>query len=240
MMTIEPGPIVPPLRLEFCGEWFTPSAEKSFGIGREADLVVDDNPYLHRRFLELEQRHGMWWVVNVGSRLSATICDEAGRFQGWLAPGAHLPIVFEVLLIRFTAGPTSYEMIVHLDDAPFTPGTLSEVGDGETTLGRVVLTEEQRLLVVALAEPSLRQEGSGRSRLPSSLEAAQRLDWPITKFNRKLDNVCQKLKRAGVRGLHGSPGQLASDRRARLVEYALGVRLVTRDDLEMLDSEGRG
>ena len=64
--------------------------------------------------------------------------------------------------------------------------------------------------------------------MPSSSEAATRLGWTTTKFNRKLDNVCQKLAAQGVRGLHGEPGRLASNRRARLVEYAIAVRLITR------------
>ena len=71
--------------------------------------------------------------------------------------------------------------------------------------------------------------------LPSSAEAAERLGWTITKFNRKLDNVCQKLQRLGVRGLHGGPDRLASNRRTRLIEYAVATRLVTRADLALLD-----
>jgi hypothetical protein len=228
-------PPVPLLRLEFCGEWFDLPLDRAFTIGRDADLVIDDNPYLHRVFLEVRQQGGMWWLVNVGSQLSATTSDVSGRFQGWLAPGAHLPIVFEDLQVRFTAGPTSYELSLHLTEAPFSVAVVEERGDGDTTLGRILLTPEQRLLVIALAEPSLRPDGSGRSHLPSSQEAAARLGWPITKFNRKLDNVCQKLKGAGVRGLHGGPERLASDRRGRLVEYALAVRLVTFEDLELLD-----
>lgn len=225
------------LRLEFCGEWIELPGEHAFAIGREADLVVDDNPYLHRRFLELSYRDGMWWIINTGGQLSATVSDPDGRFQAWLAPGAHLPVVFDVVIVRFAAGPTSYELALHLDSAPFSPGSVLDNADGNTTLGRVTFTEEQKLLVVALAEPALRPDGSGRSVLPSSAAAAARLGWPITKFNRKLDNVCQKLKRAGVRGLHGGPDQLASDRRARLVEYALAVRLVTSADLGLLDAD---
>jgi hypothetical protein len=95
-------------------------------------------------------------------------------------------------------------------------------------------------LVLALAEPALRGTGRAGSTLPSSGEAAQRLGWTTTKFNRKLDNVCQKLAAQGVRGLHGEPGRLASNRRARLVEYALAVRLVTRDDLHLLDDADDG
>ena len=40
------------------------------------------------------------------------------------------------------------------------------------------------------------------NRGPSSADAAARLGWTVTKFNRKLDNVCQKLADAGIRGLH--------------------------------------
>ena len=89
--------------------------------------------------------------------------------------------------------------------------------------------------MLALAEPVLRGDGRAATALPTNTEAAQRLGWKITRYNRKLDNVCQKLAAQGVRGLHGGPGQLASNRRARLVEYAIAVRLVTRDDLGLLD-----
>jgi hypothetical protein len=64
---------------------------------------------------------------------------------------------------------------------------------------------------------------------------AARLGWSTTKLTRKLDSVCSKLSKVGVRGLHGRPGELASSRRARLVEYALAVRLVTVDDLASLE-----
>jgi hypothetical protein len=100
------------------------------------------------------------------------------------------------------------------------------------------LTYDQRLLIIALAEHVLRGDGRGAGAVPSSAEAAQRLGWTITKFNRKLDNVCQKLARIGVRGLHGEAGALASNRRARLIEYALAARMVGPEDLELLDGTG--
>jgi hypothetical protein len=71
--------------------------------------------------------------------------------------------------------------------------------------------------------------------MPSSAEAAARLGWTMTRFNRKLDNVCDKLDRAGVKGLRGGSGGLATNRRARLVEYAVASRLVTAADLDLLD-----
>lgn len=224
------------LAVEFCGTWTTVDADAgAFSIGRDADLDLDDNPYLHRRFLELRHDRGLWWIANVGDQLAATITDGDGRVQTWLAPGASIPIVFASTEIRFTAGPTTYELTLALDYAPMAVVEPPMHSDGTTTLGRLSLTASQKLLLIALAEPALRDGASAPKMLPSSAEAARRLDWPITTFNRKLDNVCQKFAKAGVQGLHGGMGNAASHRKARLVEYALAVRLVTADDLHLLE-----
>jgi hypothetical protein len=221
--------------VSFCDEDYTLDGATTFTIGREADLSVDDNPYLHRKFLTLEYDQGLWWLNNVGSQLSATISDGANLFQGWLSPGGRLPLVFEQTHVRFTAGPTVYEIEVRIPGAVLSPSSVPELSDGTTTIGRTTLTPDQRLLVIALAEPLLRQESRGTAALPTSAAAADRLGWTMTKFNRKLDNVCQKLERHGVRGLHGGPDRLAASRRARLVEYALAVGLVGPEDLRLLD-----
>ena len=77
----------PALRVEYCGEWSTVDADARFTIGREGDLSVDDNPYLHRSFLELRCEQGVWLLANVGKQLSATIGDEQGQLVAHLAPG---------------------------------------------------------------------------------------------------------------------------------------------------------
>jgi hypothetical protein len=222
------------LHLEYCGDIVELPRDRAFTIGRDADLVVDDNLYLHRRFLEVTHHNGMWWLANVGAQMAATISDIDGRFQAWLAPEASMPLVFEATVVRFSAGSTFYELTLMLSEAVFSASPTAALDDGTTTIGRVVLTLDQRLLVVALAEPALRENRASAASLPTSNEAAVRLGWPITKFNRKLDNVCAKLAKAEVRGLHGGPGQLAANRRARLVEYALAVRLVVPADLDLL------
>lgn len=76
--------------------------------------------------------------------------------------------------------------------------------------------------------------------VPSSADAATRLGWGRTRFNRKIDNVCGKLARVGVAGLRGDSGKLATNRRARLVEHAVTSHLVTSDDLPLLDSQDGG
>lgn len=226
-------------RVEFCGERFD-VIDRSLVIGREGDVVVDDNPYLHRRFLQVEQVGQLWCLTNIGARLSATVADADGRLQAYLAPGGRLPLVFDRTVVWFVAGPTTYELEILLDRPAFSPAAgRDEAGDavimGATTVGRVTLTPDQRMLVLALTESVLRRRGPSPATLPTNADAALRLGWSPTKFNRKLDNVCEKLAAAGVRGLHGGPGRLASNRRARLIEYALATRLVTADDLGLLD-----
>lgn len=228
------------LRVEYCGEWFDVDPETPFGIGRESDLSIDDNPYLHRTFLRIVREHELWWLQNVGSRLSATVSAGLGQVQAWLAPGAKLPIVFESMDVIFSAGSTTYDFVIHADSDVFETGPRAQTASGvTTTMMPVTLTPSQRLLVVALAEQVLRQTEPGRNPIPSSADAAKRIGWPLTTFNRKLDNVCEKLDRIGVDGLRGGAGKLATNRRARLVEYAVATRLVGPEDLPLLDAPQR-
>lgn len=224
------------VNIDFCGEWFPVADDQVFTIGREGDLEVDDNPYLHRRFLTVARYDNIWWLSNVGSRLSATIADATGGLQAWVAPGARIPLVFSQTNVVFTAGPTTYEFSVHLTTPAFRQEWSADDGDGQTTIGPVLLTDAQRALVVSLAEPMLRRDGTGLSSIPTSAKAAARLGWPLTKFNRKLDNVCDKLDKSGVAGLRGAAGKLATNRRARLVEHAVTSHLVVAADLPLLDA----
>jgi hypothetical protein len=222
--------------VDFCGEIFPVVPGEPLVIGREGVLAIDDNPYLHRRFLQVSDHDTLWWLTNIGSALTATVADERGMMQAWLAPGARLPLVFDKTIVWFTAGPTTYELDILLQQPPFVQVADESTQSGSTTIGRITFTPDQRLLVLALAESVLRRRGArGAGTIPSSADAARRLGWTLTKFNRKLDNVCDKLTRAGIRGLHGGPEKLAVNRRARLVEYALAARLVEREDLDLLD-----
>ena len=101
--------------------------------------------------------------------------------------------------------------------------------------GTVIIGVGLLLLVLALAEPVLKRAGTGAAEIPSSSSAAARLGWPLTKFNRKLDNVCDKLDAVGVKGVRGGSRAHASFRRMVLVDYALAARLVTAEDLPLLD-----
>jgi len=228
------------LRVEYGDEHHIVEPGREFSIGRESDLRVDDNPHLHRQFLRVGVESGLWWLENVGTLLTATVTDASGQLQARLAPGARLPLVFERVHVVFGAGSTSYELTIHTAGGYYGPA-VSQVSrdpfprESDGTIGHVPLTLSQRQLIVALAEPLLRQSTAGHGEIPSSADAATRLGWTVTAFNRKLDNVCDKLDRIGVTGLRGGRDNLATNRRLRLVEYAIATRLVTRDDLAELE-----
>jgi len=223
------------LKVEYCGEWYTVETDRSFTIGRDADLVIDENPYLHRVFLTLSFEYGLWWLQNVGQLLAATVSDSTGSVQAWVAPGAKLPLVFQQVQVIFSAGATTYEFSIHAEEDFYNTSLTATTVDGGTTIMPVALTSTQRLLVVSLAERVLLQPSAGRATVPTSAEAAARLGWSMTTFNRKLDNVCEKLDRLGVDGLRGGRGKLATNRRMRLVEYAVATRLVSSEDLALLE-----
>ena len=224
-----------PLDIDFAGERFTVRPGTVFSIGREGDLALDDNPYLHRHFLELYDREGLWWVSNRGSRVAAHVTDTQGLMRSSLAPGAVLPLVFPTSTLSFAAGPTAYELELITDVGTYAPPGHRIVSGTGTTVAPGAFTQAQLQAIVALAEPVLRHPGAGAWEIPTAVEAAKRLSWTQTRFNRKLDNVCDKLDRCGVTGLRGGPGAQAATRRMRLVEYAIATLLVTADDLALLD-----
>jgi hypothetical protein len=210
-------------------------AGESVTLGRAADLVIDDNPYLHRRLLQVSEESGVWWVANIGQSIAVSVATDHGEFQALLGPGARLPLVFPRLRLMFTAGPNTYDVGITCHGSLLSPADPSDAVAGDETRAPLALTASQKLLVLSLAEPMLCNPGGGLTAVPTSASAAERLGWPITTFNRKLDAICEKLDRGGVDGLRGGAGNLASLRKARLVEYAVLARLVSASDLDLLD-----
>ncbi|MDR2348857.1 MAG: hypothetical protein LBD90_09665 [Bifidobacteriaceae bacterium] len=221
-----------------CGDRsFAVAKGTAFSIGRAGDLAFPDNQYLHRYFLTIHYEHGFWWLVNVADRIAPTVSDARTGTQSWLAPGARLPLIFAETMVVFTAGPETYQVSISCDEPVWQESLTSLTASGDTTVGSITFTKSQRQLIVALAEPSLRRENNGVSRIPSSAEAAARLGWTLTRFNRKLDNVCDKLDRFGVDGLRGQSGDHATNRRNRLVEYSVATGLVQPHDLRLLEPD---
>ena len=163
------------LVLDFSGEVHRIGIDETFVIGRGGDLDIDDNPYLHRRFLVLAHEGGLWWIANEGTRLSAMLTDGDGLVQSRLAPGARLPLVFRRIILTFSAGPTTYEIdLITAGEDHFSGIDGVHQATGQTTIGVTPMTKSQLLLVLALSEPVLRRAGTGAAEIPSSAAAAAR------------------------------------------------------------------
>lgn len=228
------------LELDFAGEVLRAEPGETLRVGRAGDLAIDDNPYLHRDFLVLSWASELWWVANVGSRLAAYLTEEGGLMRSTLAPGARLPLVFPTTLVTFAAGDTLYELIVTVPSVGYEPVSVMSARRGETTISPGSFTPSQILAILALAEPTLRRAGSGAAAIPTTVQAAERLGWTPKRFDKKVENVCDKLTGAGVRGLKGPGPRLASHRRLQLVEYAVSTLLVTTNDLYLMDAPQSG
>jgi len=244
--TAATGPNQPTLTVDFAGEVHVlePGDELTFGRGSSNDLEIDSNPQLHRKFGQLLFRDGFWWLCNNGNRLSLRVLDQASRSSVTLTSGRQISLTFATTTIAFEAGQSSYELELELSGAPDVesvdeaPNDDVDDDDQSVTMhaANVPLVGEQRMLAVALSEMKLRVPHKPVT-LPTNKSVAHRFGWAMTTFNRKLDRLCKKYARAGVSGLVGTAGGLASDRRTKLVEHLVASGSITAADLELLDAE---
>ena len=226
--------VEPILKIDFVGEIHELTSKDTLEFGRGAELNIDNNPFLHRRVGYFEHKSGFWFLSNVGNSLHLVVVDSKTMTQATVAPGREIALTFLPATVRFRAGRSTYEFFVEGDCTASSPDLPTIEGLDTVSSSNIPFTPSQRLLIIALAEPTLRQPTAG-VQIPPNKQAAARLKWPITKFNRKLDNVCAKLTKAGISNLHGTPGNLAANRRRALVEFTLQSGMVTSDDLAYLE-----
>lgn len=231
------------LHVDFIGEVRAVEPGQELTFGRQGDLHIDDNRHLHRVLGRFWSRGESWWLSNEGRSITIQIADADSRSSVQLAPGSEIALSFPNSILRFRAGITDYELLVRVPDRGADDGDDeddpldADDDDGETiALGDIMLTDEQRLLLLALAEGPLRDPHTSEE-LPTNRAVARRLGWSITKFNRKLDSLCDRFARLGVGGLRGSIDQLATDRRRRLVDHAVESGLISRSQLGRLPPE---
>lgn len=200
-------------------------------LGRKADVVIDDNRFLHRQLARVYDDGERWWIGNTGSKIVLSLFDSQSGSRATVAPGTSAPLPGSNTLMSFQAGIAKYEIGL-TTEREFAPIPIVDTFD-TVAQDDLELTLMQKQLIVALAEQALR-EPQARLVVPSTKEAAARLGWNVTKFNGKLDNVCDKLHKNGVRGVKSTVGDKAKDRKRALVEHCIRVGLVNADDLEIL------
>ena len=230
------------LIIEFCGEEWRVGPDDQLSFGRSAGLTIDEaNRYLHRRAGCFSHRGDHWWLRNVGAHLPMSVLEAVGRPMVVLPPGVETALSPGDFAVVLAAGPARYELRGRCpepqrDAEPHRAHETDESEPDHTVRWCVFeLNDDQRALLAALAEPRLRDPLAEPERLPPNRQTAMRLGWTLSKFNRKLDHLCGRLSRHGVRGLQGRVGTTANDRRRNLVEHALAHQLVRPADLELLD-----
>lgn len=208
---------------------------KNFTFGRAADLVVGDDPFLHRIVGVLTPTDGVWVLHNVGASIHITIKDEQSESSIVLAPGRQVAVPFEEFRIHFASPSATYEMRCQQATAGMSIPHVAQPDEPITTdVEAIRLNSSQRLLLVLLAEDVL-LTGDPNTPLPTNRDAAARLGLSHTAFNRKLDRLCHKFARWGVAGLRGEPGSLAFNRRQLLVQHVVSTGLITSDDLALIE-----
>ena len=224
------------LLVDYCGELTLLETDQSLTFGRGAELDIDDNAFLHRQLGRFEHRDGRWWLVNTGSRIELEVFDRETKASARLTSGTNQMLPGEKLLVQFVAGATRYELLVN--GPPI--GRVEPAQPSDTVgLHLIPWTHEQRLLMTVLAESLLRNPHQPL-RLPTNDDAQTRLGWSKTKFNRKLDNLCERLTNLGVRGLDKGVGGRNNDRRRILAEVAVERGILVEDDLTALDDHTDG
>ncbi|GAA3864697.1 hypothetical protein GCM10022275_13140 [Tessaracoccus defluvii] len=173
------------MQVEIAGEAHLLQPGRVFTMGRTGDLIIDETPYLHRDFLTLHHSEGFWWLTNVGSRDSVLLTDPGNVSRSELGPGGTLPLLIPHTVVRFAAGPYSYELNLTLESAPVeivvAPRVTEVSGAG---MSGASFTESQLLAMLAVAEPLLKRVGTGVWAVPTAAQAARRLGWTQTRFNR--------------------------------------------------------
>lgn len=232
-MTVD-EPAVNRMILDFVDERYEAYPGDEITFGRAADVILDEgNDFMHRVVGSFVFHQGSWWLQNRSSSTQLSVTTEVGK-QSLLPPGTSDPLTSSNGNVRFSAGSSNYELSydIAMPLEPPRQGGMT-IGDARATdeYGVVPLNEEQRAMLVLLAEQWLRNPGASYHDVPANADVAHRLGWSLKKLDRKLDYLCARLSDLGVPGLRGEKGGEASDRRRRLVEHVLAVRLIGEKDL---------
>lgn len=216
----EPTPDEPPAQLtvSFISEVYQPVRELTFG--RQADLTLDDNSYLHRRAGRFRRRESTWWLENVGSRLRLTMVSADGSLLD-LQPGSSSPLLGERGEVSVTAGPTRYSLgyQLHQPQVIADPTGPYRIEGVDTQTFGPVLTPRELDFVVVMARGRL----TGRlGPIPTHGEIAE--IWGVS--HKTVDNTLQRL-RAKLR-----EQKINLNSSESLVEYLVTQGLVSAADLQ--------
>ena len=192
-------------------------------FGRDADIALDTNPFLHRRTGAFVPDRGEWWVHNLGAKLHlVVIADDGSRAD--LPPGARHALSPPGGLVRVTAGRMAYELLYRMPEAATTTPQVPSGDDAAlTTQVDLSLTPREIDFLVTFARPYLLGLAEP---MPTYVEVARL--WAVSP--KTLDNSLQSIKRK-----FRSAGLIRDPNLDALVQTAIHHSLVTRADLDHAD-----
>ena len=217
-------------------------------IGRHGDVVVGaDNPYVHRHLIAVTPSGGAWRMQNIGTYIAVAIQDAEQGFIRMLEPGEATLIEWPSFDLVFSAGGATYAVNCDVDLPGAAEPTYRSL-HGTETLGGVDLSEDQLMLLAAIAENILANPTGGDGALVSNDGVCRRLGWVTDggtvrkkKFDHRLDNICADMAAGGVPGLVRDPerpGRM-TNRRHSAVRYALDTGILRQEHLDLVDAESR-
>ena len=207
------------LTVRFVGETYRPDAELTFG--RQADLSLDENSYLHRRAGRFRLRTSTWWLENLGGRLRLTMVSSDGSLLD-LQPGASSPLLGERGEVSVTAGPTRYmiEYELQREQSKWEITAQFGISGADTMTYGSVLTPRELDFVVIMAQGRL----TGRlGPIPSHGEIAETWGVSAKTVDNTLQRLRTKLRSQNINSINSSE---------TLIEYLVTQGLVSPADLE--------
>ena len=169
-------------------------------IGRSAEIVIgDDDPYLHRRLLQIWDNKGVWQLDNLGDRVVIQIVsaqDGAGNMilgpkESLFIPNGQWYLVFETIMRK-------YELTLEVAGPRLSPLRLApSQNDNDPTRGAVKTNREQIQLLIVLTEKLRKYPGVGDEAIPTVAQCAQTLGWTEKKTNSKIENLVKQISAQG-------------------------------------------
>lgn len=220
------------------------SGEISFGRSNEATLKLDRTEAdrsLSRYAGTLSLVDSQWVATNTSSRGQMNLQIEGG-LAAVIRPGAapfSLPTPCVAAMRIQTV--TDYVMsIIVQGDMPLL--RLPETESGTTTVeiaDLLELTDRERLLLAALAEPRLVNPHAHAWTVPSTSDLRARLGLRDKQMERTLNNIAEKMQ-PYLGDLIGSNSGRSIARRFHMVDFAIRTDLVTVADVHRLDQLPEG
>lgn len=226
---------------DLCGTAVEVDPGSGLTIGRSAELVVgEDNPYMHRRVLHVYADGGTWFLRNVGSHVTVMVRVPGDSRGLRLAPDQSVALNGPEYSVLFGVKRETYEIAVQMD-VKETEDPFADIdSDGPETITVAELDDRERALVAAYAEDFLRGDVESLIVLCTDAEAADKLGTTPKALEHRRYALYELVVGGGLVSNAEWRRIKAHNRMIRAAQAVIESRLVTADDLELLDREKVG